>query len=59
MQRYIKMYMVDEPVGRLIILEADGTSLFGAHGLGISFENVKCGGSAASICRCPPYPENP
>ena len=34
MERYIEMDAIDQPVGRTIILKADGTGLFGAHGAG-------------------------
>lgn len=34
MQRHIEMDAIDQPVRRTIILEADGTGLFGTHGQG-------------------------
>jgi hypothetical protein len=43
MQRDIEMHPVDQPVRRTVILKADGAGLFGAHGLGGSFDDVKRG----------------
>jgi hypothetical protein len=41
MERDIEMHGLHQPIGRTIILQADGESLFGAHAIDLECERGK------------------